>query len=129
MSFELPGNPVSWIHLYFLSVLHRQNNTERKYSILRRKFAQALVASGNGANTAASMTMSLLSRHRQTIPENNRPIVWVLNLKQQLTRPDTAVESYPSSGFLQSGGGVQRVFQTVGQHGAQFRVGKRNGLW
>lgn len=68
----------------------------------------------NRADAVAAVAMPFPAGGGQTVPERDHAAVWIYDLKQQIAGPDAAAETYPPAGFLQPGGGVQRVFQAVG---------------
>jgi len=91
--------------------------------VFRLEKAESSVLFGNGSDTLAAVAVASPAGSGQTVMEVHFSLIGVFYLDQEVIQPYGAVKLDPSEGRLQFGNGVKGVFQTVGQDGAELRVG------
>lgn len=106
------------------ALIQRQHDTESEHAVVRVKAAQAAVLFGDGLNAAAAVAVTIPAGNGQTFPHGDVAGIGIFDFNEEFVQTDAAVKLYPFARFLQRGGRMQRVFQTVGQYGAKLGVGK-----
>ena len=122
----LSACPSSWLDG---SRLHRDDNAKCKQTVFGIERAETAMVLCNGADTAAAVTVSLLTGHRETVAHNNLAVTGVFDFKQKFSELYFAIKLYPLEWFRKAGNGSQSVFQAVGKKGTQLGIGDGQFFW
>ena len=106
-----------------LLIVHGQHHAERKHAVLRLETAQAPVTLGDGTDAMAAVAVIFPVGYGQTVPHGDFAGIGVPDLDEELIPSNAAGKVNPFERLLQRFNGMQRVFQTVGQHGAKLCIG------
>ena len=77
---------------------------------------------GDALHTAAAVAVTRAVGYRKPLAHDNLALIRVLDFQQQLIEPHAAVQRDGPLLLVQPGHGAERVFQSVGQNGAQLGV-------
>ena len=102
--------------------VQRKGQAQQEHAVFSLQLEQAAAAGGDGLHTAAAVAVTRAVGYRKPLAHDNLALIRVLDFQQQLIEPHTAVQRDGPLLLVQPGHGAERVFQSVGQNGAQLGV-------
>lgn len=102
--------------------VQRKGQAQQEHTVFSLQLKQAAAAGGDGLHTAAAVAVTRAVGYRKPLAHDNLALIRVLDFQQQLIEPHAAVQRDGPLLLVQPGHGAERVFQSVGQNGAQLGV-------